>query len=585
MLFCAVERRFGKDGVSGGSGQAGKPNVRRPFQADPSSPCSSVKLESDLAMGQTVRRRSQLLRIAVGLVLVLAALAVVGLVFEWINFAGKMPDRGSSLPVLRLVLLGIANLIFTGILAAIASLFLWARMARSLPDLQGWHLQSPASEFNATDVEEGFSLDDYVKQEASVFRELDSFVSGSWSKQSQGAYNRFDPQSVCYPDSIFDRNWNRTQILKAANPIGGALLLHGLSDSPYSLRAMGQRLHAEGYTVVCLRTPGHGTNPQALSEITWKDWTAAVKIAMHGLRDQLPAGSPLILGGYSNGGALGLYYALESIDDSTLPKVDSIVLFSPMIGISPLARITRMYHAVGLISRDAKTKWSSIFAEIDPFKYSSWPMNANVQAWAVTKLVERKLAALDKSKRMHELPPILAMQSVVDSTVVVPTLITVLFDRLTSESSELFLFDVNRMDSLSNLVNLSFEHNVLPKLERTDRPFRLTVLGNSQPNSDQLSLHVRDNGQWTEQPVDVSWPPGVVSLSHVAVPFAPDDPVYGDHTDAGGFSLGTISMRAEPHALMIPSSLFVRCRHNPFYGFMEDRVIDWLSQQRSARED
>jgi alpha-beta hydrolase superfamily lysophospholipase len=529
-------------------------------------------------MGQTLQQRSRLLRTAISLVLLLAVLTVVGLVFESINFTRGMPNRGWDLRVVRLVLLGVANLIFASFLAAIVALYFWARAARSLPDLQGWHLHKPESEFRAADAVDGYTLDDYREQEDRVFRELDAYVVGPWSEQSAGVYSRFDPQSVCKPEAILDRNWNRTHVLEAANPIGGALLLHGLSDSPYSLRAMGQRLHAEGYTVVWLRVPGHGTNPRALADVTWEDWTLAVQVAMKGLRDKLPAGLPLVLAGYSNGGALSLHYTLAAIEDAALPSADAIVLFSPMIGINPLAKMTRLYHAVGLVSRDEKSKWSNIYAEIDPFKYCSWPMNANVQAWAVTKVVERKLAALEKSKRMHQLPPVLAMQSVVDSTVVVPKLITVLFDRLTSESSELFLFDVNRKDSLSNLLNLSFEQTVTPKLQRTDRPFRLTVLGNAQPNSERLSLKVRDHGQWTQQPLDLSWPAGVVSLSHVAVPFPANDPVYGDGADLGGISLGNISMRAEPNALMIPSSLFVRCRRNPFYGFMEDRVIDWLSQ-------
>jgi alpha-beta hydrolase superfamily lysophospholipase len=529
-------------------------------------------------MGQTLQQRSRLLKTAIGLVLLLAALTIVGLVFEWINFARETPERGWDLRVLRLALLGVANLVFAAFLAAIGALYFWARASRSLPDLQGWHLQKPESEFRFRDADDGYTLDDYREQEDRVFRQVDDYVSRSWSSQAAGRYSRFHPDSVCNPNCILDRNWNRTHVLEAAQPIGGVLLLHGLSDSPYSLRAMGQRLHAEGYTVVWLRMPGHGTNPRALAEVTWEDWTSAVKIAMKGLRDQVPAGMPLVLGGYSNGGALSLHYALSAIEDSTLPAADAIVLFSPMIGVNPLARVTRLYHTVGLVSRNEKSRWSSIYAEIDPFKYSSWPMNANVQAWTLTKAVERKLAALEKSERMPQLPPVLAMQSVVDSTVVVPKLITVLFDRLTSESSELFLFDVNRMDSLSNLLNLSFERTILPKLERADRPFRLTVMENAQPNSRQLSLRVRDNGRWTQQPVNMSWPAGFVSLSHVAVPFPPSDPVYGHSSDAVGLSLGSLSMRAEPNALMIPTSLFARCRHNPFYGFMEDRVVNWLSQ-------
>ena len=64
-------------------------------------------------------------------------------------------------------------------------------------------------------------------------------------------------------------------------------------------------------------------------------------------------------------------------------------------------------------------------------------MNANMQAWLVTQSVERQLSKLHKSGRMKEMPPILAMQSVVDSTIIVPKLITTLFDRLQSASSEL----------------------------------------------------------------------------------------------------------------------------------------------------
>lgn len=530
-------------------------------------------------MSPTLQQRSRLLRVAVSVVIVLAVATVVGLIYEWISLTSGRLDQELHLRFLRLAFLGAANLVFTAALAALVALYFWARMSRSLPDLEGWHLQKPESEFRAADATSDYTLDDYVQQEDRVFGELKSYVEQTWAKESPDAYSRFDSRSVCNPATIMDRNWNRTHVWKAAEPIGGVLLLHGLSDSPYSLRAMGTRLHAEGYTVIWLRLPGHGTNPRALAEVTCEDWTSAVRVAMKGLRDIVPAGLPLVLGGYSNGGALSLHYTLAALEDLSLPRADAIVLFSPMIGINPLAKITRLYHAAGLISRNEKTKWSSVFAEIDPFKYSSWPMNANVQAWTVTQAVERRLATLEKSKRTDELPPVLAMQSVVDSTVVVPKLITTLFDRLTSDASELLLFDVNRTDALSNLLNLSFERTILPKLERTDRPFRLTVMGRSTSDSDQLSLKIRENGQWTEQPTQMSWPHGVVSLSHVAVPIPADDPVYGDGTGECLLTLGCIRMRAEPSALMIPSSVFVRCRHNPFYGFMEDRVIDWLSQR------
>ncbi len=502
---------------------------------------------------------------------------MVGLVFEWINLTRGMARGWFDLRAIRLVVLGIVNLIFSGFLAALAALYFWARTARSLPALKPWHLQCPEAEFRASDAKAGYTLSDFCEQEDRVFQELDAFVAGPWATHALGAYSRFDTQSVCNPATVSDRNWNRTHIDEVPNPIGGVLLLHGLSDSPYSLRALGQRFLSEGFTVVWLRLPGHGTNPRALADATCEDWMAAVRVAVKGLRARLPNGVPLVMAGYSNGGALCLHYALEAVDDSNLPVVDAILLMSPMIGVNPLARMTRLYHLLGLLTRDEKTKWSKIFAEIDPFKYSSWPMNASVQAWKVTAAVERKLAKLKKLGRIAEMPPVLAMQSVVDSTVVVPKLITVLFDRLASEASELFLFDVNRDHTLTNLLNFEFESTVLAKLERSDRPFRLTVMRNEE-DSPQLSLHVRDNGVWKQQAVELWWSKGCASLSHIAVPIPPDDPIYGDGTSPSRLQLGNLSMRAEPSALTIPNSIFVRSRHNPFYYFAEEYMIHWLSR-------
>ena len=45
-------------------------------------------------------------------------------------------------------------------------------------------------------------------------------------------------------------NFNRSFELSADNPRGGVLLLHGLTDSPYSLRSLGEMLHEQGYWVV-----------------------------------------------------------------------------------------------------------------------------------------------------------------------------------------------------------------------------------------------------------------------------------------------------------------------------------------------
>lgn len=522
-----------------------------------------------------------MLRVGIGILAVCAFIAPAWLIYEGYEFVQVLPDQGWNLHLGRIVVLILVNLILTAMIAITAVIFLWVRLASSLSELQGWHTDRPESEFSAADAVEGYTFDDYLAQEAQVFDELDAFIADSWADHSHGTYSRYHKESICNPETIVDRNWNRSHVLQADNPIGGVLLVHGLSDAPYSLRSIGQRLHAEGYTVVWLRVPGHGTCPGALASIDWKDWTAAVQVAAKGLRDLLPAGRPLVLAGYSNGGSLAVNYAISSINDRSLPQIDAIMLFSPMIGINPLARISRLYHTVALVSRNKKAQWSSIEAEVDPFKFSSWPMNANVQAWTMTQVVEAQLAALDKSGRMSEMPPVLAMQSLVDSTVIVSKLITVLFDRLKSESSELFLFDIDRVDNLSNLFNRTFEQQIFPKLTKTDLPFCLRMLTNASADSRKVKVQTRDGESWIEQETEMVWPRTVVSLSHLAVPISPDDPIYGyqEATSKTGLPLGSLSLRAEPSALLMSNSLFVRCRNNPFYNFMENHVVDWLNER------
>ena len=79
-------------------------------------------------------------------------------------------------------------------------------------------------------------------------------------------------------------------------------------------------------------------------------------------------------------------------------------------------------------------------------------------------------------------------------------------------------------------------------------------------------------------PLGASWPPGVFSLSHVAVPFTPDDPLYGtaEATRATGLPLGSLSARGESGVLRISDGAMLRLRHNPFYEYTENHAVEWL---------
>jgi len=84
----------------------------------------------------------------------------------------------------------------------------------------------------------------------------------------------------------------------------------------------------------------------------------------------------------------------------------------------------------------------------------------------------------------------------------------------------------------------------------------------------------------TENRTGVAWPDGVFSLSHVAVPFPPDDPLYGDGTSPNAdlrLPLGSLSLRGERDTLEVPPEAFYRLRYNPFFPFVRreiERTLD-----------
>ena len=136
-----------------------------------------------------------------------------------------------------------------------------------LPDLQPWHQLVSRLEPRAGDITSAFTLDDYLAREDAVFREAEATVDAVVSAGADAAVpNRYVTASRSYPTRL-GTNWNRTQVLTTSEPRGGALLIHGLTDSPYSMRALAARLHAQGYYTLSLRMQGHGTVPGGLVNV------------------------------------------------------------------------------------------------------------------------------------------------------------------------------------------------------------------------------------------------------------------------------------------------------------------------------
>ncbi|MGB5762581.1 MAG: alpha/beta fold hydrolase [Sedimenticolaceae bacterium] len=450
-------------------------------------------------------------------------------------------------------------------------------------DLDVWHTAELDQEFTEGSGIETFG--GYLELEERLFRQLDELVYAEVQSDQRSSINRYNRGSLSDPER-WRPNWNRSFELPVKSPRAAVLLLHGMSDSPYSLRHLGEGLNAAGAYVLGLRMPGHGTAPSGLVEITWQDMAAAVRLAMRHLAEK-GGDRPLYVVGYSAGAALAVQYALASIEDEALPQVDRLVLLSPAIGVTSMAALAvwqaRLGHLLGL----DKLAWNSILPEYDPFKYNSFAVNAGDVVYQLTNEIQERIGALEQADMLRNLPPILAFSSVVDATVSTPALIEGLFERLPSGGHELVLFDINRTADIDPIIKWD-PARVMQAIDRDpDRVFTLSIVSNEAEDSSAVSLQTKypDEDAASDTGLGISWPKDLYSLSHVALPFPSDDPVYGGLSPgkSPGIHFGDIALRGERGVLQISPAEMLRLRWNPFYAYVQTRVLELFGMNASAK--
>jgi esterase/lipase len=248
----------------------------------------------------------------------------------------------------------------------------------------------------------------------------------------------------------------------------GALLTHGLSDSPYSMRHLAAFFQQNGFRVMAVLLPGHGTQPGDLLEVTWKEWAKTVAYGSYKLAEEV---DELYLAGYSTGAALSVYQSLR--DD----KVRGLFLFSPALRITRKAALANFHKLYSWLTPSAK--WVDIKPDLDIYKYESFTKNAAAQTYALTK-------ALDAQLRQHELD--------------IPVFIAASADDMTVKTSEFVEF-IRRARNQSNKLVL---YTTKPDNYPDDFP------------ADKLELV---NSVFPGQ--------RILSSSHIAIVIPPEDTHYG----------------------------------------------------------
>lgn len=473
------------------------------------------------------------------------------------------------------------------ILAAVVAGFS-AYAVLALEPLAPWHSLELKEEFQAR-RDGQLDFDGLLALERRLFDELRRAKALRSGDPSQERSSRFSPTSWIArltgaprdadTGEVYAAPYNRTFELVPPERRGSALLIHGLTDSPYSMLALARRLQARSLHVVVLRLPGHGTVPAGQLHMTLEDWRAALAIAARHAASLASPDQPFYLGGYSAGGALALTHAIESLGDTALRRPTRILLVSPAIELPRIAVLTRIVDALAFLPGLEAARWQQIMAEYDPYKYNSFAVNSTRQVLAATNALARAMDQARAAGLLDKLPPVTAWQSVIDSTVGARGVFDSVFGRLSGEQHELVLFDVNRLAGFRSLQTAWVAG--LPQLLSTlPRSHTLTVVANRDDSSESVVMRRRAPGQpVTESLTGLAWPRSVVSVGHVALCFPSDDPVYGFLPGSGANgepALGSLFLRGEAGALALPLSVFTRLRSNPFFPLISRRVDEML---------
>jgi len=106
----------------------------------------------------------------------------------------------------------------------------------------------------------------------------------------------------------------------------GALVLHGFTGNPGSMRAVAEALAAKGFHVEMPLLPGHGTHVDDMLPTRWPDWVGEAEAAYQRLAQRA---THIVVVGLSMGGALTLRLGADH------PEIAGLVCINPVTKSQP----------------------------------------------------------------------------------------------------------------------------------------------------------------------------------------------------------------------------------------------------------
>jgi carboxylesterase len=117
-------------------------------------------------------------------------------------------------------------------------------------------------------------------------------------------------------------------ILPGAEPLSvdggpnGALVLHGFTGNPGSMRGVAEALAEAGFSIEMPLLPGHGTAVEDMMDTTWRDWLGAAEAAYQRLAQRC---EKVVIAGLSMGGGLTAWLGSDHPEVAGLVFINALV--------------------------------------------------------------------------------------------------------------------------------------------------------------------------------------------------------------------------------------------------------------------
>jgi carboxylesterase len=223
----------------------------------------------------------------------------------------------------------------------------------------------------------------------------------------------------------------------------GALMVHGFTGSPFSMRPWGEHLAAAGLTVLGPRLPGHGTRWQEMNLTRWQDWYGEVERGFDTLRGRC---DQVFVMGLSMGGTLSLRLAEEKGDDLAGVVTVNASLLTERRDAKFLPYVAKVVPSLKAIGDDIKKEGVSERA------YDRTPLRAAASLAKLWVLVRDDLGRITQ--------PLLVFRSAEDHIVEPASGALLLREVSSADVREIVLHDSYHVATLDNDAPTIFEESL-----------------------------------------------------------------------------------------------------------------------------